>query len=257
MRIAACLLVGIALCGVVLQVACADVTIEMKHNETPQVLYVAEHKVCFDSPEGGMIFRGDKEKLWTIDGEQKSFQEITKEDLQEMNDQMAAAKSNMEAAMKEMPPEQRAAVEKAMSGRLPSMAQQTERTVKPLGQKKVVNGFETAGYAVYRGGVLEEEVWAASPKALDLGAGDFAAFKELADFFGAGIPGMDDLVGRFAKDFDEPAENQVPGFPVLTIGKDPSGKEIWRSELIKVVEGTIDPSRFELPKGFKNESAED
>jgi len=257
MRIACSLLAGLALCGAVCQLASADVTIEMKHNDQTQILYVAEHKVSFDLPEGTMIFRGDKEVLWAIDKNDKSYQEITKADLAEMGDQMSAAKSQMEAAMKEMTPEQRAAIEKAMAGKLSSSAAQTERTVKALGAKKVVNGFETAGYAVYHEGALEEEVWVASPKALKLSGEDLAAFKELAEFFGTGIPGMDDLMARFAKDFEKPAENEIPGFPVLTIRKDASGNETWRSELVKVEEGTIAPSRFELPKGLKNESADE
>lgn len=256
MKAAIYLSVGLAVCGVITPPASADVTIEMRHNDSPQVLFIAEDALCVEHPEGMMIFHAKKEVLWAVDAANESYHEITKEDLQKMGDQLAAMKTQMEESMKDMPPEQRAMVEKMMSGKLPGgTPAEKEVTIKSLDAKKEINGFKTEGYEVYQEGVLREEVWTASPKALGLKLEDFEIFKKFSDFIGTGIPGMEDLVNSFAKDFNEPDADQVPGFPVLTIGKDAGGKEQDRTELVKAEKGKIDPAKFELPEGLEKQSS--
>jgi hypothetical protein len=128
-----------------------------------------------------------------------------------------------------------------------------KRTIKPLNQSKTINGFVCQGYqAVSEGSELE--IWSTDPKALKIEAKDMSAFKELADFMTSSFPGMDQMTDM-AKDFEHPRPDQVPGLPILTIGKGRDGEETWRAEVIKIEKGSVGDSYFELPDGYtKNKS---
>jgi hypothetical protein len=231
----------------------ADMTMEMKQTmgkekEVVETVRVAEHKIGMDTGGQNMIFRGDKKVLWIIDSEKKTYSEMDEAAAKAIGEQMNSAMAQMQEALKGMPPEQRAQVEKMMAGKLKGMTP-PKQTVKPMGQKKTINGFECAGYTV-SGGAAETEVWAADPKVLKLDATAMTAFKEFAEFMKNSFPGME-RIADLAQDFDHPREDQVPGFPVLSIHKDKSGKEDFRSELIKLTNGSVEASAFELPAGFK------
>jgi hypothetical protein len=230
----------------------ADLTMEMKQTmrkekEAVETVRVAQHKIGIDMGGQNMVFRGDKKVLWIIDTEKKTYTEMDEAACKAMGEQMNGAMAQMQEALKGMPAEQRAQMEKMMAGKMKGMTP-PKQTVKPMGQKKTINGFECAGYTV-SGGAGETEVWAADPKALKLDAADMTAFKDFAEFMKSSFPGME-RIADLAKDFDHPREGQVPGFPVLTIRKDKSGKEDFRSELMKLTRGSVEASAFELPAGF-------
>jgi hypothetical protein len=230
----------------------ADLTMEMKQTmakgkEVTETVRVTEHKIGIDSGGQGMVFRGDKKVLWIIDTAQKTYTEMDEAAAKAMGEQMNSAMAQLQEAMKGMPAEQRAQMEKMMAGKMKGMTP-PKQTVKPMGQTKPINGFECAGYTV-SGGDGETEVWAADPKVLKLGTADMTAFKDFAEFMKSSFPGME-RIADLAKDFDHPREDQVPGFPVLTIRRDKSGKEEFRSELLKLTRGSVDASVFELPAGL-------
>lgn len=230
----------------------ADLTMEMKQTvhkdkEALETIRVAAHKIGIDMGGQNMIFRSDKKVLWIIDTGKKTYTEMDEAAAKAMGEQMNGAMAQMQEALKGMPAEQRAKMEKMMAGQMQGKTP-TKQTVKPMGQKKTINGFACAGYTV-SGGAGETEVWAADPKVLKLDAADMTAFKEFADFMKSSFPGME-RIADLAKDFDHPREDQVPGFPVLSTHKDKSGKEDFRSELVKLTRGSVEASAFELPAGF-------
>jgi hypothetical protein len=229
--------------------ASADVTVHMKVNGEPVTLLAEEHKLRFDGLDQLTIFRGDKKVLWAADLADKTYTEMTEEDMKSAGQQLDAAMSQIEEAMKNMPPEQRAAVEAMMKKGQPAAP---KSVVKPTGESKTVNGFVCRGYIVTDDhGVTE--VWAADPKAVSLAAADLAAFNEFANFMQTMLPGMDQ-VGGFIKDYDHPREGEVPGIPVASVRKNTKGKVVVTTELVKVEKGDVPSAQFEVPAGFKKES---
>jgi len=225
----------------------ADMTIEMKHNGTPQNIQVTDDKISMGMEDRGVIFRGDKNVLWIIDTPQKTYTEMTEEDARAMGEKVNDAMAQMKEAMKNMPPEQRAMMEKMMSGKMAQL-KESKRTVTPLHQEKTINGFKCSGYKV-EGEGDELEVWSADPKELKIKPEDMSAFKDFAAFMQSALPGMEQI-SDLVKDFDHPREDQVPGFPVLTIAKNKDGSEAWRNELVQVDHDKIPASAFELPEGL-------
>src|SRR3954454_1542630 len=64
-----------------------------------------------------VIFDGTRDVMMMIDDANKSYSEMTRADADALGGQVSAAMSQMQEAMKNMPPEQRAQVEAAMKGR--------------------------------------------------------------------------------------------------------------------------------------------
>jgi hypothetical protein len=228
-------------------IARADLTIEMKYNKDPMATYVTSDKLASTTTQGGMIFLGKEKVLRIVDSANKKYTEMTEEDAKAMGAQMA----DMQKTLEQLPPAMREKVGAAMRGRMPGATDQ--RTVKPLGTTKTINGFETAGYLVTTGaGDGETEVWAAPAKKLGIDTSDTAVFKDLAAFMQTMVPGLD-AMRELIKDYEKPNPGDVPGFPVLTIHRDKGGKEVWRSELVKVDKSAVPAERFAVPAGFKKE----
>lgn len=243
------------LCAVGLLLTCAvpavaDVTIEMKLNESPQTILASAHNIRMDGLDMLTIFRGDKKVLWTADLVRKTYTEMTDADMKAMGEELNKAMTQLQDKLKDLPPEQRAAVE-AMMSKHPAMHEAPKPTVKATGKSKTVNGWPCKEYTSTSESAVME-VWATDPKNVNLGPSDLAAFKEFAEFMKQMLPGMGAVEG-FIKDFDKPAEGQVPGVPVLTISRNEKGEATFRSELVKVTKGSITASKFELPEGLTKE----
>jgi hypothetical protein len=226
--------------------ATADVTVEMKQNEQPMTLYATEDRMATESGQGGMIFLGPEKILRMINSEKKKYTEITEADAKAMAEKIAQA----QRAMASLPPALREKMAGAMKGMGGAPA---PRTVKPLHQSKTINGFPTDGYVVtVEGAKGETEIWATAPGKLGVKATDLTVFKAMAEFMQQMIPGLESMKDLI-KDYDHPEPDQVPGFPVLTIQKDEGGKEIWRSELVRVDHGAVPGEKFAVPAGYKQE----
>ena len=234
--------------------AFGDVTIETKVGDRTARTYIAPHRLAGETREGTVIFRGDKKLLWSLDSKNKTYSELTQEDFQAMGSSMNDAMSQMQEAMKNMTPEQRAMMEKMMKGRMPEAPTQTKRTVKATGESKTINGFACSGYVVSKDDGTSIEMWATDPKALKLSADDLATCKEMADFIKTSVPQMGQLQD-LVKDFAHPKENDVPGLPILSIQKDKGGQEISRAEIVKIESGAVPAERFEVPEGFTKQES--
>jgi len=224
----------------------ADLTIEMKHNGEPMHTWIAEHKMASSFTQGGMIFLGSEKVLRLLDAKRKTCTEVTEAAAKAIGEQMAEVSKMMES----LPPAAREKMQAAMKGQMGGG--DAKRAVRPLGESKTINGFATAGYIVTtEGSKGETEVWATDVKKLGLGAKDYAVFRELAAFMQTMLPGMDSM-REMIKDFENPRPDDVPGMPVLTIHRE-EGKEVWRSELVRVDQGTVPADRFAVPAGYKTE----
>jgi hypothetical protein len=157
---------------------------------------------------------------------------------------MNAAMQELEKMRGQLPPGMLEQMKKAMPE-----ASGPKRTVTPMNASKEINGFPCQGYTVSTDDGRTSEVWSTDPRSVRLEPGDLSAFKEFAEFMRTMVPGMEEM-SDWAKDFENPKEDQVPGVPVLSIMKDRSGKEIFRTELVRVEHGTVEASAFEVPAGY-------
>lgn len=208
----------------------------------------------------GFIFRGDRQVMWAIDYDERTYLEMTRKDLERMRSQMDATLAEMQKQLaeqlKDLPPEQRQMMEQMLKDRMPQAAP------GPGPEEKIVYTKVAAGQRVGRwtcdryegriGGEKVEEVCAAGWKEIGLKPADLEVWRELADFF----KGLDPEGGKgfpVPGSADWEREQGYPGVPVLGITyHDGKPESEWRIEDIR--QGSFPASIFEVPAGFQKEA---
>lgn len=180
-----------------------------------------------------------------IDNAKKTYTEITEQDIK----QMAGMMAQMQAQMKNMPPE----VQKQMAGRggMPGMpgagAPQARTTYKRTGSSKV-GQWACTTYDGFRGAEKVAEVCAAE-SGVNVTAADFQVIQQLADMMKSmAPPGALDQIATFGT-----VESQgFAGLPVRTVSFQ-NGKPVSTTELVELRREAIPASVFAVPAGFKKQ----
>jgi hypothetical protein len=200
--------------------------------------------------ENGVVFDGTKQTLYIIDDTKKTYSEITKDDLDRMAAQLAQVQQQMQGAMANMSPEQRAQIEAVMRGRsgrgMPGMPTPAAKpTYKKTGTDKV-GKWTCDKYEGYQGDRKTSEVCTVAPTALGLSDSDFAVTKEFAKFFSGVMPNMSDRVFSLGSLEDR----GFVGVPIRTINYGADGSVTGTSELTDISHQNIPDSTFAPPAGY-------
>ncbi|MGI9236361.1 MAG: DUF4412 domain-containing protein, partial [Woeseiaceae bacterium] len=164
------------------------------------------------------------------------------------------AMKQMEAQMANMPPEQRAMVEKMMEGRMQGMTDQKGASAPPprveaMGSAKW-NSYKCREYAVFEGEQKVQEVCAAKLDDVDGSDEVIEAFTAMAAY----IKKMTESMPMMKNDGLNPGElmEQIDGFPVHTVDY-LNGQVVREMSLDSVIEQDLDPDMFTVPKGYRRE----
>lgn len=196
-----------------------------------------------------VVFDGTRQVIWIINLDRKTYNEMTKADVDRMGGQMAGAMAQMEAQLKNMPPEQRAQIEAMMRGRgMPGAgAAPAKPEFRRAGTDKV-GKWTCDKYEAYLNNQKTSEVCTIDPKELGFGAADFDVTTQLADFFRKLNPqGADNMFS-----FGKTDEQGFSGFPVKRVSG--SGQRQTITETTDVSRQNFPASTFEVPQGFQKEA---
>jgi hypothetical protein len=193
-----------------------------------------------------VIFRKDKQLFWVIDPKKGTYTEITKAQLRQMKRQMDEYKKEMEAAMKNMPPEQRAMVEQMMKGQMPSaQPQEPEINYRRGGSGKVGLWYCTK-YQGFSKGSKVEEVWVTPFDKLGITPSDLKILNQMGNFFDEFYLGSgNSIVGDTEK-----WKNTFKGFPVKTTSYK-HGNVVYEDHLEEVKKTRLSQTLFELARGLR------
>jgi len=188
-----------------------------------------------------MIFRLDKEVMWSVKPEEKTYSEVTfaqmERAMKTMGNKMDAMMAQMEDKMKDMPAEQREMMKKMMGGKMKGMAANDAPVkVKKTGEKKTISGFPCVKYVVSQGDEEFETLWTTK---------DVKGFDELKEDWLAFAKRMASLMPRMGKARSDAYEN-LEGFPIQT----EMGKEVVVT-VTKIERRATPSSEFEIPAGYK------
>jgi hypothetical protein len=194
-----------------------------------------------------IIYRQDKDLFWMLDLKKKTYMEITKADLDRMQEQINGASKQMEEAMKDMPAEQREMMAKMMKGKMP--AAQAKTTYKKVASGQKINQWTCTQYEGESEGKKESDVWTTDPKSLGLTPEDFNVLKAMSKFW----EGMAKSGTKFFKvEEGVPTEGHYSGVPVKTAYYS-DGKVSRTSEMQSLERQDFDAAKFDLPAGFAKE----
>jgi hypothetical protein len=175
-----------------------------------------------------VILRLDQKKMYLLRPAQKTYSEMTFDDLQAM-----ASKAT--AAMEKLPPEAAAQMQKMMGGMGIG-----EMKVTDVGPGEAIAGYATEKYHVVLGTMMEGDIWAAPALALPT---------MFYDAMKAATPANPILDMR--KLFDE--YKKIKGMPLKTVTNTKMmGQSMTSTTLAtSVSRSPIPASTFEVPAGFK------
>jgi len=188
-----------------------------------------------------IIVRLDKELIWNMDHNQKTYSEVTFAELEELSQQQAAAMKESQEQMEEMkkmlesmPPEQRAMMEKQMQQAMQMQDAMSEPPeVTKTGKKSKILGYDCEQYR-FKWGAMTWDMWVSDQIVPDI---DFSRFYQ---GFEVAKPMMEELA-------------KIKGFPLKTIIMTGVAGTTSKntSEVTKVSTKTISNSEFELPQGYR------
>jgi hypothetical protein len=187
-----------------------------------------------------VIFRLDKEILYTIHANEKTYKQVTfaemeaamKKGGEKLDKRMVEFQKKMES----MPPEQRKMMEDRMGAFMPGKEKDQKIEVVATGDRATISGFPAAKYIIKRNGKEMLALWVTKElKGYDAMRGDFDQFMKRS-------MGMSPIAKGMADAF-----TKVEGFPVQT-----EMGEI-KETVTKIERRSIPTSEFDVPAGYKLE----
>ena len=223
-------------------------------------IYAQSEMVRIDSIGGGsdeqisMIFRDDV--VLMINHSDKTYIVLDEAMLEEIGSRMSAAMQQMEAQLAQMPPEQRAMVEKMMQGQMQGMMSQHDAASTPplrveRGELSEWKSYPCVRYSVYTGDEKSEDICAASHDAI-AGIDDvMQGFRKMSGFLTRMLESLPDSFGGMAENPMNMLE-QIDGFPVYTAHLE-KGAVSAETTLDSATEESLDESMFVAPAGYREQ----
>jgi hypothetical protein len=186
---------------------------------TTDTILLDANRMRLESDDGRVMMfltDGGRNRIVMLDKARNTYQEIDEQTMNQMAQQMSGAMAQMDAAMKNMPPEQRAMMEKMMKGKMPQAAAAAPKTVYTAKGSATVNGFSCTKYDGMQGAQKVSEVCAASPSQIKITPDDFQVFEKMKQFFSGMLDAMKN--SPFGANIQSASITQsgLEGFPVQT-----------------------------------------
>lgn len=244
----------------------ADVTMKMKltegvGSETPEVsagvALIASDRMAHrsrdgvDAPENEVIFRADRELMWFVDHEDKTYRQIDRAAIDAFAAKMNEAMAKMKEQLAGLPPEQRAMLEKNLPGMMPGATAKPAPTVeyRKTSETKSISGFDCTKYERVVAGRVEELLWIAPNAAIGLSAQDQAVFGKMSEFTQRMLSAMGPAVAAEVGD-EFAAVSKLGGWPILTQDLDDQGKVEDETLVESITHEKLADSVFEVPAGY-------
>jgi len=195
-------------------------------------------KVIADGGKGATICRLDKQLIITVDDEERTYSEITFEELEGVMKKAASMiddpkMAEMKKGLENLPPEQRKMMEQMLGDKLGAKKKDSKIEVNKTGSKKTISGYACTQYIIKQDGKELVKLWVTK---------DIKGFEQMAkDFeeFGRRMAALNPMGAK------ELAENmkKIEGFPVQTIMGDIT------TTVTKVEKQSTPAAEFEPPAG--------
>jgi Domain of unknown function (DUF4412) len=241
-----------ALAGTVIDVK--TVYFEENRREEGATIYFDTNRVRFDANEGGerlnLVFHIDEKGepvCWVIDEERKTYIELNKKSVGEVEAQAERARRMFEDQLKNAPPDQREQVKRNMDAQLSAAGwTRINVTFKKIASGVKLRTWQCTQYESYVNDVKYEDVWAVAAKDIGLTDADIRTLRGMGDLF-SGISSQTNAFFQIGRDVDQ---GGFEGFPVVLVQYQ-NGKKYEKSEVKAIRKEKLDKSVFELPQGLQ------
>lgn len=191
----------------------------------------------YDGDATILIIRMDREKIYTVNAEKKTYTEMTFAEMEafanKMKSQMGGVKDQLREKLKDLPPEQRKLMEEKMGAYMQNAPTDQKVDLKLTGEQKVIAGHPCKKYSASQAGKELASFWVASDvRGFDNMRKDWMEFSKRM----VSMSGMSALADAYQK---------IDGFPMET---DAAGGVT--SVVTKVENRSTPAGEFEVPSGY-------
>ena len=170
-----------------------------------------------EQSDNSVVFNGRAGQAIVIDHGEKAYMLVDRARIAETMDQINPALEQMRKQLANMPPEQRAMVEKMMGGRMPTdTSPPAQSAVRRTGEAGEHGGVDCEWYTVTREGVVQQKMCLADPDDIPGGRQALETMRQMAQFFEEAFASI-----RAQLPFglaENPMSNleRMDGFPIIT-----------------------------------------
>lgn len=204
---------------------------------------------------GGMIYNGARKEIVAIDHDRQEYYVITQEQIELIAGQIEVAMKEMEAALAQMPPQQREFAKKMIEAQMPvKKTGFSNGTLSKTGETGNFSGYDCDYYDVLNGQKKFRDIcvtpWEDFPEGREVAS----AMQEMGDFFASmrdafaksgGMDLMDSQQEMFAY------MKELGGYPIQAREYDAKGKLTKEAVLTASSNGEVDPALFDPPKSYQ------
>ena len=242
---AACVFIAItalpAFAGKRIEMQSTDLT---NNKVTPNSILLDADRMRIDTDNTTVMFltKGGN-RIVMLEKGRNEYREMTEADIQQLSQQLNGAMAQMQEALKNVPPAQRAQMEAMMKGRMGGAAAAAPAAITYTAKgSATVNGFKCTNYEGTREGQKISEICAAQPSDIKIAPSDFQVLEKLREMV-SGMLGSLPNMATNGNILGTVTEKSINGFPVQgTSFKD--GKATSREELKSVTETTFTDADF-------------
>lgn len=209
-----------------------------------------------------VIFLGETDEMYMIDHDEKEYIVMDREQVEALGQQLSQAMQQMQEALAQVPPEQRAMMERMMKDRMGSGDYEppSPPVVTDLGESGSVNGIACRWKQVTRDDVLEEKACVAEQGEIAGGAEMVAIAHEMRDFteglrrMAESASSMPMLGGGTMGELGASMAADLDGFPLISEHYDGEGKLMKRSTFESADEVAVPDAEFTPPSGYERQT---
>jgi hypothetical protein len=189
-----------------------------------------------------IVFRLDKKIIYTIVPEEKSYSELSFDDMEKMmkkmSGQMDEKMKQMKEQMASMPEDQRKQMEEMMGGKMMEAMKSGKIEVKNTGKKQSLAGYNCTEFLITKDGNEFATIWATK---------EIPGFAAMTDDMKEFTARMASMIPRNGAAFGQ-GLMKVEGFPMIM-----DIKGVMTTRVTKVEKKNTPLPDFEIPAGFKKE----
>ena len=247
LTIATVLFAGSAQAGTVMEMSSRDLSGDKP--ETTMTTYAQNGQMRVEIPrrDSAMIFSNDT--LYAINNKEKSYVTMDRATMQKMAETVNPMLKQLQERMAQMPPEQRAQMERMMGKNMPGAQKSVTREVRKTSRTGKVAGYSCKYVEMLADGVVEDEFCVVEPSALKGGDELMASAQKMSaalqDFFSSiDAPWLKDSVDKQTASY-----TKIGGIPVLS-RQFVDGKAVSETTLRSIQSQSLPAATFSVPAGY-------
>ena len=244
--------------GEVVEVTSKDLTSANGAEETLKFLFSEGFMKMSADPENDVIFNSADQNMMIISHPEKSYMIFDKNTASNIKSEIDKA---MEEALAQVPPEQRAMVERmmkqqmqGMGGGAPQMQMEMPKAeIRETGRSDTVNGIACNYYENYMGSEKEMELCVADWSDIDASENMRNSFMAMGEMMEGFLQQLSEMAPMMQSN-DNPFAylKEMNGYPILS-REFSNGVAVEETVLKSITEQDIDASEFNAPAGYNKQ----